>query len=101
MYWLLVRAAFLPPCGPSLFFAGLQPADHADYWGLPELIGQTLLTALARAKFVLVTGGLGSTDDDITTERLAAKEREADFRQSFRYAVVTKSAQLLKEGYQN
>jgi nicotinamide-nucleotide amidase len=34
----------------------------------PELIGNTLQAALARADFVIVTGGLGATTDDLTTD---------------------------------
>jgi len=34
----------------------------------PELIGATLKAAIARADFVLVTGGLGATTDDLTNE---------------------------------
>ena len=37
----------------------------------PELIGETLVKALGRADFVIVTGGLGSTDDDLTTAAVA------------------------------
>ena len=32
----------------------------------PELIGEALLRAISRVDFIIVTGGLGSTDDDIT-----------------------------------
>jgi nicotinamide-nucleotide amidase len=32
----------------------------------PELIGEALLRAINRVDFIIVTGGLGSTDDDIT-----------------------------------
>jgi nicotinamide-nucleotide amidase len=34
----------------------------------PELIGATLKAAIARSDFVLVTGGLGATTDDLTNE---------------------------------
>jgi nicotinamide-nucleotide amidase len=37
----------------------------------PELIGQALKKALARADFIIVTGGLGPTTDDLTTEAVA------------------------------
>lgn len=37
----------------------------------PELIGETLVKALGRADFVIVSGGLGSTDDDLTTAAVA------------------------------
>ncbi len=85
----------------------------------PALIGRTLLTALARADFVLVTGGLGSTDDDLTTEaaaqalglktakhpvvleklqqRLAAEGRETEFANVSRFAILPENAQLLDD----
>ena len=87
----------------------------------PGLIGRTLLTTLARADFVLVTGGLGSTDDDLTTaaaaealglktaehplvleklrQRLAAEGREADLVNISRFAVLPEDAQLLDDSY--
>ena len=34
----------------------------------PELIGDTLKAAINRSDFVLVTGGLGATTDDLTNE---------------------------------
>ncbi|MEN8200875.1 MAG: CinA family nicotinamide mononucleotide deamidase-related protein [Thermodesulfobacteriota bacterium] len=37
----------------------------------PELIGEALNRALKRVDFVLVTGGLGPTDDDLTTEAVS------------------------------
>ena len=37
----------------------------------PELIGQALLQAIGRVDFIIVTGGLGSTDDDITNEAVS------------------------------
>ena len=37
----------------------------------PELIGEALKGAIARSDFVLVTGGLGATTDDLTNESVA------------------------------
>ncbi len=37
----------------------------------PELIGEALKGAIARSDFVLVTGGLGATTDDLTNEAVA------------------------------
>ena len=37
----------------------------------PPLIGEVLKRALKRVDFILVTGGLGSTTDDLTTEAVA------------------------------
>lgn len=38
----------------------------------PELIGATLKAAIGRCDFVLVTGGLGATTDDLTNEAVVA-----------------------------
>lgn len=37
----------------------------------PGLIGEALIQALGRVDFIIVTGGLGSTDDDITNEAVS------------------------------
>lgn len=37
----------------------------------PKLIGEALKRAIARVDFVIVTGGLGSTDDDLTNEAVS------------------------------
>ncbi|MEN8189040.1 MAG: CinA family nicotinamide mononucleotide deamidase-related protein [Thermodesulfobacteriota bacterium] len=37
----------------------------------PDLIGEALLRAIGRVDFVVVTGGLGSTDDDMTNEAVS------------------------------
>lgn len=87
----------------------------------PALIGECLLAALERADFLLVTGGLGGTDDDLTTaaaaralglntaahprlarlrERLAARTDAGDEAKRAalsRYALVPEGAELLDE----
>ncbi len=37
----------------------------------PDLIGEALKRAIGRVDFVIVTGGLGSTDDDLTNEAVS------------------------------
>jgi nicotinamide-nucleotide amidase len=37
----------------------------------PSLIGEALLRAIGRVDFIIVTGGLGSTDDDLTNEAVS------------------------------
>ena len=51
-----------------LFLLGYDIPIMQSIGDEPALIGQTLLTALTRADFILITGGLGLTDDDLTTE---------------------------------
>jgi nicotinamide-nucleotide amidase len=50
----------------KLFDAGHTIHAMSTIGDSPELIGEALLRALGRADFIIVTGGLGSTDDDIT-----------------------------------
>lgn len=52
----------------ALFLQGHEIRAMHTIGDDPERIGSTLLTALARADFVIVTGGLGATTDDLTTE---------------------------------
>jgi len=54
-----------------LFAMGHEIVAMATIGDSPELIGQALKKALARADFVIVTGGLGPTTDDLTTEAVA------------------------------
>lgn len=54
-----------------LFAAGYEIHAMHTIGDDPTLIGEALLRALGRVDFVLVTGGLGSTDDDLTTEAVA------------------------------
>ncbi|NNK14832.1 MAG: CinA family nicotinamide mononucleotide deamidase-related protein [Desulfofustis sp.] len=50
----------------KLFDAGHTIHAMSTFGDTPELIGEALLTAISRVDFIIVTGGLGSTDDDIT-----------------------------------
>jgi len=52
----------------ELFLLGHEILALHTIGDSPELIGTTLKAALARADFVIVTGGLGATTDDLTTE---------------------------------
>ncbi|MCA1766009.1 MAG: nicotinamide-nucleotide amidohydrolase family protein [Desulfobulbaceae bacterium] len=64
----------------QLFAAGHEVTAMTTIGDDPELIGKTLLDALARADFVIVTGGLGATSDDLTSEAVAnALERPSTF----------------------
>lgn len=55
-----------------LFAAGHELIAMTTVGDDISLISRTLLLALERADFVLVTGGLGSTTDDLTNEAVAA-----------------------------
>jgi len=50
-----------------LFEAGFDIYAMHTIGDTPKLIGEALIRALGRVDFVLVTGGLGTTDDDLTT----------------------------------
>ncbi len=54
-----------------LFEAGFDIYAMHTIGDTPELIGEALNRALGRVDFVLVTGGLGPTDDDLTTEAVS------------------------------
>jgi nicotinamide-nucleotide amidase len=54
-----------------LFAAGYEIYAMNTIGDSPALIGEALKRAISRVDFVLVTGGLGSTDDDLTTEAVA------------------------------
>jgi nicotinamide-nucleotide amidase len=54
-----------------LFAMGHEIVAMATIGDSPELIGQALKRALGRADFIIVTGGLGPTTDDLTTEAVA------------------------------
>ena len=54
-----------------LFQAGFDIYAMHTIGDTPELIGEALKRALNRVDFVLVTGGLGPTDDDLTTEAVS------------------------------
>ena len=52
----------------QLFAAGHEIVAMCTIGDDPVLIGKTLLNSLARSEFVIVTGGLGATSDDLTNE---------------------------------
>jgi nicotinamide-nucleotide amidase len=52
----------------QLFAAGHEIVAMITIGDDPALIGRTLLNSLALADFVIVTGGLGATSDDLTNE---------------------------------
>ncbi len=54
-----------------LFEAGHEIYAMHTIGDTPDLIGEALKRAISRVDFVLVTGGLGSTDDDLTTEAVS------------------------------
>ncbi len=54
-----------------LFAVGYDILAMHTIGDTPELIGVALKRAISRADFVIVTGGLGATDDDLTTEAVA------------------------------
>jgi nicotinamide-nucleotide amidase len=54
-----------------LFAAGHEIYAMHTIGDNPSLIGEVLKRAIRRVEFVLVTGGLGSTTDDMTTEAVA------------------------------
>ncbi|HID03285.1 MAG TPA: CinA family nicotinamide mononucleotide deamidase-related protein, partial [Desulfobacterales bacterium] len=54
-----------------LFKAGFDIYAMHTIGDTPALIGEALKRALGRVDFVLVTGGLGPTDDDLTTEAVS------------------------------
>lgn len=63
-----------------LFAAGYEVPVLTTIGDDLELISENLLQALARADFVIVTGGLGTTSDDLTNEAVsAALDRPATF----------------------
>ncbi len=54
-----------------LFAAGYEIQSMHTIGDSPVLIGEALKRAISRVDFVIVTGGLGATDDDLTTEAAA------------------------------
>ncbi len=54
----------------KLFFQGHEIQAMHTIGDAPELIGTTLQAALVRSDFVIVTGGLGATTDDLTNEAI-------------------------------
>lgn len=55
----------------NLFEAGYEIYAMNTVGDTPEVIGASLKQALERADAVLVTGGLGATDDDLTNEAVS------------------------------
>lgn len=55
----------------KLFDAGYTIHAMSTIGDTPELIGEALLQAITRVDFIIVTGGLGSTDDDLTNEAVS------------------------------
>lgn len=55
----------------NLFEAGYEISAMNTIGDTPTLIGEALKQALERADAVLVTGGLGTTDDDLTNEAVS------------------------------
>jgi nicotinamide-nucleotide amidase len=51
-----------------LFGAGHEILSMATIGDTPAEISKTLLQAIKRADFIIVTGGLGATNDDLTSE---------------------------------
>ncbi len=55
----------------ELFAAGHEIYAMHTIGDTPDLIGEALKRAISRVDFVIVTGGLGSTSDDLTNEAVA------------------------------
>jgi len=55
----------------KLFDAGYTIHAMSTIGDTPALIGDALLRAIKRVDFIIVTGGLGSTDDDLTNEAVS------------------------------
>lgn len=55
----------------KLFDAGYTIHAISTIGDSPVLIGEALLRAITRVDFIIVTGGLGSTDDDLTNEAVS------------------------------
>ena len=62
------NAAFL---GQALSAAGTRVARHTSVGDRPDEIGAAVEEALARTRFVITTGGLGPTRDDISKQVVA------------------------------
>lgn len=56
----------------QLFAAGHEIFAMQTIGDSPKLIGEALTRAIGRVDFVIVTGGLGATSDDLTNEAVAA-----------------------------
>jgi nicotinamide-nucleotide amidase len=56
----------------NLFAMGHEVVAMSTIGDSPELIGAAVRKAIDRADFIIVTGGLGPTSDDLTNEAVAA-----------------------------
>ena len=54
-----------------LYDAGYEIYAMHTIGDTPSLIGEALKRAIGRVDFVIVTGGLGTTDDDLTNEAVS------------------------------
>ena len=54
-----------------LYGAGHEIAAMATIGDSPDMIGKAIRESIDRSDFVVVTGGLGATSDDMTTEAVA------------------------------
>ena len=64
----------------KLFAAGHEICAMVTIGDEPGLIGRTIIDSLSRADFLIVTGGLGVTSDDITNEAVShALDRPTTF----------------------
>ena len=76
-----------------LFAAGHQVLALTTIGDEPQLIGSTLKAALDRSEFVIVTGGLGPTNDDLTNEAVAeALDRPAALNHDVLAAITEKNS---------
>jgi len=55
----------------QLFAAGYEIFAMHTIGDTPDLIGEALKRAISRVDFVIVTGGLGATTDDLTNEAVS------------------------------
>ena len=55
----------------KLFEAGYSVHAMSTIGDKPQLIEEALLRAIKKVDFIIVTGGLGSTDDDLTNEAVS------------------------------
>lgn len=81
----------------QLFTAGHEIFAMHTIGDTPALIGEALLRAISRVDFVIVTGGLGATTDDLTNEAVA----EALNRPPTLYREILKQIQPQIQGNAN
>ncbi len=78
----------------QLFAAGHEIFAMHTIGDTPSLIGEALVRAISRVDFVIVTGGLGATSDDLTNEAVA----EALNRPPTLYREILKQVQHYTQG---